>query len=207
MGLRTLVKVGQVNNLSDARYCAGMGVGMLGFCIQPGQPGYVPLEEYVGLTSWLEGPKFVGEFQESATVATIRAQAQAYDVDVVQVTRPAVLAELDGLGWERILLIDVDKHPGSWEDIISTHAANAEYFLLVSGTQTDLTNSDLKQLESLAVNYPILLGYGVTPDNVEELVDDLDPRGIALLGGHELRPGFKDFDALADVLELLEDED
>ena len=29
--LKTLIKVSNINNLSDARYCAGMGVEMLGF--------------------------------------------------------------------------------------------------------------------------------------------------------------------------------
>jgi phosphoribosylanthranilate isomerase len=31
MPLKTFVKVGCITNLSDARYCAGMGVDMLGF--------------------------------------------------------------------------------------------------------------------------------------------------------------------------------
>ncbi len=33
MALKTIVKVGNITNLSDARYCAVMGVDMLGFCL------------------------------------------------------------------------------------------------------------------------------------------------------------------------------
>lgn len=34
MALKTFVKISGVNNLSDARYCAGMGVNQLGFNIE-----------------------------------------------------------------------------------------------------------------------------------------------------------------------------
>ena len=45
MGLKTLVKVSEVNNLSDARYCAGMGVEMIGFSLDENHPKFI--EAYV----------------------------------------------------------------------------------------------------------------------------------------------------------------
>ena len=39
--LKTIVKVSEVNNLSDARYCAGMGVEYIGFSMDN-----VPFEKY-----------------------------------------------------------------------------------------------------------------------------------------------------------------
>ena len=44
MSLQTFVKVGEITNLSDARYCAGMGVDLLGFNVVENTPGYVDSE-------------------------------------------------------------------------------------------------------------------------------------------------------------------
>ena len=37
MALNTLTAVTEINNLSDARYCAGMGVDIIGFNLAAGQ--------------------------------------------------------------------------------------------------------------------------------------------------------------------------
>ena len=54
MSLKTLVKVGGVTNLSDARYCAGMGVAILGFCPEPSRPDYVDLDKFKEITNWIK---------------------------------------------------------------------------------------------------------------------------------------------------------
>ena len=51
--LITKVKVGQVTNLSEARYCAGMGVDFLSFPIVSIDP-----KTYQEITGWVAGPKF-----------------------------------------------------------------------------------------------------------------------------------------------------
>ena len=45
MALSTIVKVGSIRNLSDARYCAGMMVDVLGFSINPNDKNYIKEEE------------------------------------------------------------------------------------------------------------------------------------------------------------------
>jgi phosphoribosylanthranilate isomerase len=59
----------------------------------------------------------------------------------------------------------------------------------------------------IAENHKILLGFGVEADNVLDLIDSSSISGIALKGGDEIKPGYKDFDALADILEAIEVED
>jgi hypothetical protein len=53
--LKTKVKVSSIENLSDARYCAGMGVEWLGF------PLAMPLEKFAEIRNWLAGVQIVGE--------------------------------------------------------------------------------------------------------------------------------------------------
>ena len=62
MALKTNVKISNVSNLSDARYCAGMGVDMLGFCTDESKPDYINPTVFSELTQWVAGPQFVGEF-------------------------------------------------------------------------------------------------------------------------------------------------
>ena len=59
----------------------------------------------------------------------------------------------------------------------------------------------------LAKSIQVILGSGISAFNVKKLVDDLGLFGISLEGGEEIKPGLKDFDELADILEELEVED
>jgi phosphoribosylanthranilate isomerase len=61
MPLKTIVKVGNISNLSDARYCAGMGVDMLGFRVIDGLPGYIAPQAFQEIRGWISGPKVVAE--------------------------------------------------------------------------------------------------------------------------------------------------
>ena len=47
--LKTLVKVGEINNLSDARYSAGMGVELLGFALKHPERKVITKEEYIAM--------------------------------------------------------------------------------------------------------------------------------------------------------------
>ena len=51
----------------------------------------------------------------------------------------------------------------------------------------------------------VLLGKGVDVDSLVGLTNDTSFSGIHLKGSDEIRPGFKDFDELADILEALDE--
>jgi phosphoribosylanthranilate isomerase len=61
MPLKTLVKVGCITNLSDARYCAGMGVDLLGFRVIAGSEHHIDHTLFQQIRGWLSGPKIVAE--------------------------------------------------------------------------------------------------------------------------------------------------
>ena len=61
MALRTFVKVSTISNLSDARYCAGMGVDLLGFCTIEEQDDYMHPARFQEIRGWVTGPKIVAE--------------------------------------------------------------------------------------------------------------------------------------------------
>ena len=200
--LRTLVKMSNITNLSDARYCAGMGVEWLGFPMDDAS-----FEKYREIRGWVSGVQVVGE-TESDDVAQITALSQQFLPDYLQVTVPEILPSLSLLGLPLMLRIDVASQ--SADEVAATltnHRAAVEYFLLESSDPfARLDDAMLAWLDKLALRYPILLGFGLREDTVAEVLDRVSVQGIALRGGDELRPGYKDFGQMMDLLERLDEE-
>ena len=201
--LRTFVKINSVTNLSDARYCAAMGVDMLGFAIDPLLPGYVEPDRFRAITEWVAGVAFAGETAGFADVSTGSGLA-AYPVKWLEASQadwPA-LRNL-GLGLIcRVAWTENDTLP----DFQSRHAAAAphvDYFLLESD-MAQLTGEVKYHLKQVAEQYPVLLGFGVSKDTILTVLSEMPLAGIALRGGHETRPGQRDVSGLAEILELLE---
>ena len=76
--LKTLVKVSAITNLSDARYCAGMGVDLLGFPL-----GKISIDQFTEIRNWLAGVQIVGEFSTN-DAAEIKAKVAEYKPDVLE---------------------------------------------------------------------------------------------------------------------------
>lgn len=204
MALQTLVKISNVTNLSDARYCAGMGVDMLGFSMDADAPDYVDPQKFADIRSWIAGVQIVGE-----TTATdpevIEQLLDNYQPDLLQVDEVALLPYLVTFGKPLILRADLSQLTLDQLDaLFQTSVAGADYALLESASPVHF-DEDLKTvLKRLAARYPILLGTGVSVANVHNLLADLPVRGIALRGGDEERPGNKEFGELMDILEAIE---
>ena len=60
---------------------------------------------------------------------------------------------------------------------------------------------------SISAELPALINDGFNAGDLLSLLDQFQPKGIVLEGGNEIRPGYKDFNELADILELLEIDD
>ncbi|GAB2592765.1 phosphoribosylanthranilate isomerase [Spirosoma areae] len=204
MALKTLVKISNVTNLSDARYCAGMGVDMLGFSMDTGSPDYVDTTTFNEIKSWVAGVQIVGE-----TTATdpevIEQLLDAYQPDALQIDEGAMLPYLAALGKPLILRVDLSQLTlDQLDTLFQTGVTGADYILLESNGPLHL-DTDLKTaLQRVATRYSILLGTGISATNVHELLAELPVRGIALSGGTEERPGNKEFGQLMDILEAIE---
>lgn len=76
--LKCKVYVGGINNLSDARYCAGMMVDFLGFNIAK-----IGKQRFSEITHWVEGIDIVIEFTENESVKEINNYIAEYHVKYV----------------------------------------------------------------------------------------------------------------------------
>ncbi|MGY6558147.1 MAG: phosphoribosylanthranilate isomerase [Nitritalea sp.] len=209
MALKTFVKINQVTNLSDARYCSGMYVDLLGFCMEEGQEGYVLPETFQEIAGWVSGVGFVAEFSVSHPDSILAKVQSLPQVTHIQVREAHHLPLLAGSSYS---LIFAQKVESAAE--IASLATKAQGFealdillLLESDTLTVATAEVREAIQSLAAKVPVLLAFDLEAQTLENTLSVLQVKGIALSGGQEIAPGLKDFDELATILEALEQED
>jgi phosphoribosylanthranilate isomerase len=74
-------------------------------------------------------------------------------------------------------------------------------------SQSTFLNSDYQKFIFNASSFAsIYLGFGISAENAKELSQIPGVSGLALDGGDEIKPGLRDFEQLADILESLEEE-
>lgn len=204
MSLKTKVKICQVTSLSDARYCAGMGVQYLGFNFVKNHEYYVEPTRFMEIRSWIAGPELVGEF-EGTEISDIRELPFLEALDLIEISDPGKLQELSLLRKPIILKLnisDYDSH-SLLESDLSYARDLVDYFLI---DKTGGKTLDLTEILTLSSRFPIFLGFGIHKENIHQLIRNSNLMGIALLGGKEEKVGFKDYGVLSDILEELETE-
>lgn len=205
MALKTLVYVSGINNLSDARYCAGMGVDMMGFNYNPDDPEFTSLDFFKEIAGWISGVSWVGEFG-TANAGTIAQVASEMEPDYIQVEDPSIIRELQLLSIPIILKVDLKAQQikDDVEMFFSDYKPLVSYFLLNIAENEEL---NWEFLCHICLNYPIIIGGNLNKNNIHTIIDKSNLSGISLSGGSEIRPGFKDFDELASILEAIEVDD
>jgi phosphoribosylanthranilate isomerase len=193
MSLKTFVKVGKITNLSDARYCSGMGVDMLGFRVIPADADYVTPERYKEFRGWFTGPTVVAEafgIQSSEEVAAI---IENYQPDFIELS----VADLENVKSTSLPII----LSGTLDELREVKSLNSslpiEYLLFTTTPSREI-------IEQLAASYKILVD--IREENDLDKLESISSMitGISLHGSPEEKPGLKNYDLLASVLEKLE---
>lgn len=207
MALKTVIKVSKISNLSDARYCAGMGVQMMGFCLDKHLPSFIDDKKAQEIASWVVGVKIVGELSTDILV-----ELGDYPLDMLEVDSPQLINSLTQSEQHRNapmiyrLTVDNVETLAFCEEVFSNYYPYISYFLLESNLLTINTQvTDI--LCRLCASYPILIGFGIHKNNVLEVLETIQPTGIALKGGRETTAGILDFEELVEIIELLEIEE
>jgi len=95
--------------------------------------------------------------------------------------------------------------PDTLKELMERSVRGVKYFLFEEERAAE--PQALATVLSLSQHFPILLGFGMTAENIHTLLEQGAFEGIALRGGDEIKAGYKDFDDLADVLEAIEIDD
>ncbi len=200
MALQTKVKISNVTNLSDARYCAGMGVDMLGFAIDENNKNYISPQKLTDIRSWVSGVEIVIEVESMGD--DFLEVIEKYKPDMVQTNDLELLQKLKTQTTKPLILsIEANQDADTIFGVCEKHSDLVQYFLIESQTETTLAGDWPDFLALLSKQFPVLLGFGITAQNAPTL----PCAGIALRGSEEERPGYKNFDDLRDILEALEE--
>ncbi len=185
MPLKTFVKVGKITNLSEARYCAGMGVDLLGFCTLKGNENYLAPSLFQEIRGWITGPSIVAEIYGLKNKTDLEGILSDYKPDYLEMG----LQELDLLGDVPLPFILSKPEGGS----LAALRQEPRFILL-------------KDLADDAVPYPCLAEVRSLQD-VQRALSFPYIVGIAMNGSPEISPGLKEYELLAEILEYLEDVD
>jgi phosphoribosylanthranilate isomerase len=192
MSLQTHVKAGNITNLTDARYCAGMGVEIIGFPIGKSNVQAIEPAKIKEILGWVSGIKIALEFIDSEF-------DKEFISGIIQELKPDYFQVSYTLQKELKKITDIPLLLSTSESELLPIDEND--ILIYTGN----IQSDLKTLADLCLkNKVILSGNQINVNSVQKILTDLKPYGIELKGGNEISPGLKSFEALSEILELLE---
>jgi phosphoribosylanthranilate isomerase len=186
MSLKTKVKAGNITNLSDARYCAGMGVDWLSFPVNAVNPTI-----FKEITDWVTGPEFVLEVSEMMPLQYLGQ----YPVTTLEISfhQLTLIDQLPAMQW--MVTLPLSEWSSIKNELIKYKDKICELIL-------DLDRLDQHELRDLTTHFNVLVNQSEKYSIVELL--NLPIEGINVTGENELKPGLKDFDKLASILEELE---
>ena len=203
MALDCIVKAGSISNLSDARYCAGMGVDFLGFNCDLGQPGFIDPGLYQEIASWISGVKFTAEFLTHDAAAIVHS-LEHFRADLIEVSHHQLLVDLENTGLPTMLRLPWgDQSDRLLPGFLEQWPDNLDYLILeFRHMPPEIPSDPVRAL--LNAGAQILVAADFRADQVRPFLERWSPAGLALHGGDEIRPGERDFVALAEILEALE---
>jgi len=201
MALKTFVKISNVSSLSDARYCAGMMVDLLGFNIDPSSESKIAPIDYKEITKWVSGVSLVGEF-ENADKDNICQALGEYAIDYVQIADISVVETINPLSKPLIfqLSIETKEDLDMLKSKLSYLDGLAEIVVIRSTNPTLFGAIDAK-IGHCNTELRLLKGFGISKSN-----DLTKFSGLEMEAAKEERPGFKDYGAIMDVLEAIEED-
>jgi phosphoribosylanthranilate isomerase len=189
MTQKPIIYVSRISNLSDARYCAGMGVDMLGFVVDPSHADYVSPARYQELVGWIAGPTRVIEITSPVDIPEV---TEAYKPEMIHTS--LTLAAGNALG-DFPLLIEVEyaEYPRVSRQIKSLR--NVCYVIINGYRQGDTIDSTGPE---------VLMNVDRAVNSAIGFFERSGATGLMLQGTSEATPGLKDYDHLSVILEELE---
>ncbi len=188
------LKVSGISSLTDARYCAGMGVQFLSLNFD--EKGVSTLEQsaFFAIRPWIEGVEWIGEYSGSDSEFLTELIA-SFDLKTW-----IVQANLDVSGFSPNINFIKDFSPRK-EDIhdIPEGDLHVNFSELEAHERLDFLQSAFQKERLVFVSNP------VTVSETELLNSSFPELVFSLRSSEEDRPGWMDLGALQDYLDELDD--
>jgi phosphoribosylanthranilate isomerase len=201
----------EVANLTDARFFASCEVDWLGFNFDPSRLNYISPQKAAAIREWVEGPAITGIFGvcSGEEIAAVRT---AVGLDAIMVNIFTDPSDLPGeIPIFAEIVVDAQTDWGAIASLMDQWASRASFFVMDffrNGICWEEIQSEnffpLSWLSELFARYPILAAIDLKPAELQQMAQRLHPAGFCLRGGEEEKTGFKSFDELEGLLEILE---
>jgi phosphoribosylanthranilate isomerase len=195
--LKTKVKISKVNNLTDARYFAAMGVDYLGFCCNTGTEMYCAPSRIKEITEWVSGPQFVLEFdgwQQESDIADLLKTGMG---QAVHFGAFATYTSTFGVPVFKDFIL---------ENIAESDFDGVEFPVIrTEKSYQQLTTTEVAKIKELVKQKNVFLDIHFEIKQLSEIIENLPVYGLILRGGEEEKTGVKSYEELDSIFELLQD--
>jgi phosphoribosylanthranilate isomerase len=191
MPLKSFIKVSKISNLSDARYCSGMGVEMIGFRMIPGQEDYMSPALFQEIRGWVSGPKVIAELYGVSETREIEYVVEKYAPDYFELTYAEYKAFRDALALPCIVHLPFDATKS-----LSLHEEKKIAYLLLD---------EAASCEDVRGDFPALIKVS-SLESLNKKNSDGCFKGFVLEASKEARPGITNYEQLGTILEALDEE-
>lgn len=211
---RTKIIASDLTNLTDARYFAAWEVDWIGFNLDAGSEHYLDPLKAMAIREWVDGPAIAGAFG-LAEADEILQRVSDLRLDTVLagmfVSADTVRTISERVPVIREIVVEKTISPDTIEQQLEELAPFVEYFLL-NFDKNAIHWTELKSgkwaldnfwLRECCVRYPVLVSIDLDPQVLEDLLAGIRPAGFNLRGGEEEKVGFKSFDQLDALLDIL----
>jgi phosphoribosylanthranilate isomerase len=170
-----------INNLSDARYFAAMGVDIMGFkCISDQDRIKI-----LAIKEWVEGPQIALELDGIEFTEEMQKWIDDIQPDIVQMSPYLTIPNIG------IPIFKTNIFP------IVTNSSQQ-----IIKIDIPLASNDLYEILSLN-QQDIFIDGSLSKDELHEIIEKAPNLGIVIRGGNEEKPGIKSFDELDDFFDIL----
>ena len=206
---RVRVKMCGTTRLEDAVAAIRYGVDALGFIFYPKSPRFIVPENANTIVKNL--PPFVdrvGVFVNASHQEVIRAAGcglsylQLHGDESADYCR-ALRGMLPACGIIKAFRVSEASRPedfSPYNDCVDAFLLDTYAKGIPGGTGMSF---DWSVIETLALQRPIILAGGLTPENVASAIAAVRPYAVDINSGVELRPGIKDHDRLASLMRIV----
>jgi phosphoribosylanthranilate isomerase len=203
----TKIKICGITNLNDAIAAIEAGADMLGFNFYPKSPRFIDIGLCRGITSRLRNRYanvvFVGVFVNMPP-AEVYATIETCGLALAQLhgdETPEDIAALHGRAFKAIRLSASSSVPVSASQFYPLSTSVSLPALLVDAAVKGVYGgsgivADWSAAAELSKQVPLLLAGGLTPENVTEAVQQVQPWGVDVASGVESIPGKKDVEKM-----------
>jgi len=196
-----------IEHLTDARYFAAHEVDFISFRYNTSESmeGGLNVDAIQSITEWIEGPKLIVHCTDFEQFRAINPEACLFEYRQELDYNNQVLPDLVRFKLRKIENFDVFVSNGISGTDLVIHADHLILDLRSCGISAEdlLQGAALEALQSISAATSLFIDVSCNAKTLFKLIEQINPEGIVIRGGSEEKAGYKSFEELDELFELL----